>query len=78
MDLPNTVVGQSAQVHFEFYCSLIPGEYFISVGIAQDDPNRDNVAIDRRYDLIYMPVSGAPGDFGIADVSLLISYTRDD
>ena len=77
-DLPNPVVGQSAQVHFEFYCSLIPGEYFISVGIAQDDPNRDNVAIDRRYDLIYMPVSGAPGDFGIADVSLLISYTRDD
>ena len=77
-DLPNPVVGQSAQVHFEFLCSLIPGEYFISVGIAQDDPNRDNVAIDRRYDLICMPVSGTPGDFGIADVSLLISYTPDD
>jgi lipopolysaccharide transport system ATP-binding protein len=77
-DLPNPVVGQSAQVHFEFLCSLIPGEYFISVGIAQDDPNRDNVAIDRRYDLIHMPVSGTPGDFGIADVSLLISYSHDD
>ena len=77
-DLPNPVVGQRAQVHFEFLCSLIPGEYFISVGIAQDDPNRDNVAIDRRYDLICMPVSGTPGDFGIADVSLLISYTPDD
>ena len=76
-DLPNPVVGQSAQVHFEFLCSLIPGEYFISVGIAQDDPNRDNVAIDRRYDLIHMPVSGTPGDFGVADVSLLISYTHD-
>jgi len=25
-----------------------------------------------------MPVSGTPGDFGIADVSLLISYTPDD
>jgi len=78
VELPNAVAGKSAKLHFEFLCSLIPGEYFISVGIAQDDQSRDNIAIDRRYDLIHMPVSGAPGDFGVADVSLSITCIRND
>jgi len=77
-DLPKVVAGQRIKVQYEFVCSLIPGEYFISVGIAQDDPTRDNVAIDRRYDLIYMPVSGTLGDFGVADVSLSIDCVYDD
>ncbi|HCX88801.1 MAG TPA: sugar ABC transporter ATP-binding protein, partial [Gammaproteobacteria bacterium] len=57
---------------FNFTCALGPGEYFVSVGMAQDDRARDNVAVDRRYDLIHMTISGAPGDFGIADVGLSI------
>jgi lipopolysaccharide transport system ATP-binding protein len=77
-DLPKVVAGQRIKVQYEFVCSLIPGEYFISVGIAQDDPIRDNVAIDRRYDLIHMPVSGALGDFGVADVNLSIDCVYDD
>jgi len=77
-ELPKVVAGQRIKVQYEFVCSLIPGEYFISVGIAQDDQTRDNVAIDRRYDLIHMPVSGALGDFGVADVSLSIDCVNDD
>ena len=78
INVPKVEAGQSIKVLFNFTCALIPGEYFVSVGIAQDDRVRDNVAVDRRYDLIHMPISGASGDFGIADVSLSIGFSEDD
>ncbi|MHC8732199.1 ABC transporter ATP-binding protein [Arenicellales bacterium IMCC56312] len=62
-------LGQTLVVNFDFVCSLVSGEYFISIGIAADDDDRDNVAIDRRYDVICLPVVGHSGDFGISDVS---------
>ena len=37
-----------------------------------DDPHRDNLAIDRRYDLIHLCVTGEYGDFGIADLKMKI------
>ncbi len=76
--VPNVGAGHSVKVLFNFTCALVPGEYFVSVGIAQDDRARDNVAVDRRYDLIHMTISGAPGDFGIADVGLSIGFGQDD
>ena len=76
--VPKIEAGQSIKVVFDFTCALIPGEYFISVGIAQDDHARDNVAVDRRYDLVHMPISGVLGDFGIADVGLSIGFSEDD
>ena len=65
--------GESTILVFEFLCALIPGEYFISLGIALDDASRDNVAVDRRYDLIHLPVVGELGDFGVADLDLTIT-----
>jgi len=76
--VPKVEAGQSIKVLFNFTCALVPGEYFVSVGIAQDDRARDNVAVDRRYDVIHMPIIGASGDFGIADVSLSIGFSEDD
>jgi lipopolysaccharide transport system ATP-binding protein len=76
--VPKVRAGQSVKVLFNFTCALVPGEYFVSVGIAQDDPVRDNAAVDRRYDLIHMPIRGAPGDFGIADIGLSIRLSEDD
>ena len=67
------VAGESTTVVFEFTCAVIPGEYFISLGIALDDASRDNVAVDRRYDLIHFPVVGELGDFGVADLILTIA-----
>ena len=61
-------------MQFDFVCALIPGEYFLSIGIAQDDRSRDNIAVDRRYDLIHMPVRGSSGDFGVADLDLSIGF----
>ena len=78
VELPKCAAGATAVARFEFVCSLVSGEYFISIGIAEDDQHRDNVAIDRRYDFIYLPVSGPTADFGIADVSLSIDFRSDD
>ena len=61
--------GQTLVVNFDFVCSLVPGDYFISIGIAADDDDRDNIAIDRRYDTICLPVVGHSGDFGVSDLS---------
>jgi lipopolysaccharide transport system ATP-binding protein len=60
-------------VVFEFACAVLPGQYFISLGIALDNASRDNVAVDRRYDLIHLPVVGEVGDFGVADLNLTIA-----
>jgi lipopolysaccharide transport system ATP-binding protein len=62
-------LGQTLVVNFDFVCSLVPGDYFISIGIAADDDDRDNIAIDRRYDVICLPVLGHSGDFGVSDLS---------
>ena len=74
IELPSLAAGDSLAVQFCFVCALIPGEYFLSIGIAQDDQSRDNIAVDRRYDLIHMPVRGSSGDFGVADLSLSIGF----
>jgi len=67
------VAGESTTVVFEFTCAVVPGQYFISLGIALDDASRDNLAVDRRYDLIHLPVVGELGDFGVADLDLTIA-----
>ena len=72
--LPELGAGDNLTVQFDFVCALIPGEYFLSIGLAQDDQSRDNIAVDRRYDLIHMPVRGSPGDFGVADLGLSIGF----
>lgn len=63
---------KAATVVFDFKVNLIAGDYFISLGIAQDDDSVDNLAIDRRYDIIHLCVTGGDQDFGIADLSLSI------
>ena len=72
--LPELGAGDNLTVQFDFVCALIPGEYFLSIGLAQDDQSRDNIAVDRRYDLIHMPVRGSSGDFGLADLGLSIGF----
>lgn len=64
--------GQVSTIAFEFSVNLIAAEYFISLGVAQDDDSVDNLAIDRRYDLIHLTVSGSDGDFGLADLQMQI------
>ena len=73
MQIPETRSNETFEIAFTFNCSLIPGEYFISLGVALDDDGKDNVAIDRRYDVIFFPVQGHAGDFGVAALNAEIS-----
>lgn len=64
--------GEYAVVRFSFENRLITGNYFVSLGVAKDDPEVDNAAIDRRYDLFNICVEGEKGVFGVADLGMRI------
>ena len=71
--VPPGVPGSELLVRFRFPIQLIGGDYFISVGLADDDEHKDNIAVDRRYDLIHVQVRAEKGDFGIAALNLEMS-----
>ena len=59
--------GDLAEVRFSFRANLAEGDYFISLGVAQDDAERDSIPVDRRYDLIHLKVVDEDhSSFGIA------------
>jgi lipopolysaccharide transport system ATP-binding protein len=64
--------GETANIRFCFTLNLLPGEYFVSLGVAQDDDYVDNLAIDRRYDLVHLTVIGGPDDLGISELYMHI------
>ena len=73
IDVSHAEAGTTGTVCFQFDLNLVPGEYFISLGVALDDPERDNIAIDRRYDLIHLTVRGDYGGFGLAQMNMSIT-----
>ena len=60
--------GDIVQLEFTLKANLLGGDYFISIGVAQDDPDKDNVAIDRRYDMIHIRVEDDNDAFGFASL----------
>ena len=58
--------GDLVTIEFTLKLNLLAGDYFISLGIAQDHPVKDNIAIDRRYDMIHVHVAATPHSFGVA------------
>ena len=73
IDVSHGKAGTTVVICFQFDLNLVPGEYFISLGVAVDDDERDNIAIDRRYDLIHITVSGDYGGFGLAQMNMSIA-----
>ena len=67
--------GDSAELHFCFQLNVLPGDYFVSLGVALDDDQFDQVAIDRRYDMMHIKVVGDGQDFGLADLQMSIAET---
>ena len=63
--------GEKLQVTFEFDANLLPNDYFISLGIAQDHLDKDNIAIDRRYDMVHLQIDslGQANAFGLAELN---------
>ena len=72
METKKRTRGETAEIRFRFALNLLPGEYFLSLGVAQDDDSVDNLAIDRRYDLAHLSVIGGPDDLGFAELSMQI------
>ncbi len=67
--------GEIAVICFKFTAHLMHSEYFLSLGIAVDDDSKDNIAIDRRYDLIHLHVTGEDDSFGLASLNAVIEET---
>lgn len=65
---------EQVQVSFEFEANLLPNDYFISLGVAQDHLDKDNVAIDRRYDMVHLQIDnvGQAKAYGLAELNAQI------
>ncbi len=58
--------GDLVSFEFDLMLNLLAGDYFISLGVAQDHESKDNIAIDRRYDMIHIHMNQTSDAFGIA------------
>jgi lipopolysaccharide transport system ATP-binding protein len=67
--------GSVVQAKCDFRCSLAPGDYFISIGVATRE-GEDIIPHDRRYDSIHFIVAPHTRFHGLADLGLHLSVTR--
>lgn len=67
--------GEQVTISVEFDMHLLPNDYFISLGVAQDHLDKDNIAIDRRYDMIHFQVDsvGQAKAYGLAELNAEIA-----
>ena len=65
-------VNEIVQIKYRFTVNLAGGDYFISLGVAADDEEKDHVPLDRRYDLIHFSVTDDQRSFGIAHLEASI------
>jgi len=68
-DLPvNEVAGALVTIEFKLKLNLLAGDYFVSLGVAQDHDSKDSIPLDRRYDFIHLHVGETKEAFGYADL----------
>lgn len=68
--------GDIVELEYTLDMHLLSGDYFISLGVAQDHDDKDNVAIDRRYDLIHIRVEDDNTAFGLAALNANITQLQ--
>ena len=72
--VPNKKGKEYAIVEFVFAAHLLPGEYFISLGVVQQEKSGPEIVLDRRYDLIHLKINEEQRDaYGVAVVDMVIS-----
>ncbi len=76
--VPAGKAGSEFLVRYIFDLRVIGGDYFISLGLADDDEEKDNLAVDRRYDLIHLQVKTEQGDFGISALEMQMSIETNE
>lgn len=64
--------GELAIMRFDLPASLITGEYFINIGLAEYEGG-ETVPLDRRYDMIHLKVFNPTSRYGIVDLNMSIS-----
>ena len=71
-DAGSVVVGE-----FDLRCSLLPGHYFVTVGVSRlDDDGKEIHAIDRRMDSIILTVAGGKHHAeGVADMESVFAVS---
>jgi len=62
--------GDQVDICFKLDNHLVRGTYFVSLGVAQQSESVDNLALDRRYDLLSIAVDGGENDFGLANLNM--------
>ncbi len=60
--------GDLASIEYSLTLNLLSGDYFISLGVAQDHRDKDNIAVDRRYDMIHIHIGQTPDAFGYSEL----------
>ncbi len=61
--------GDISMMQFSLPFSLISGEYFISIGLAEFKDG-DTPPLDRRYDMIHIQVCNSTLRYGVADLQM--------
>lgn len=64
--------GEIAVFRFDLSSSLISGEYFINIGLAEYKEG-ETVPLDRRYDIIHLKIFNTTSRYGIVDFQMKIS-----
>ena len=69
--------GDLVSIEFKLTLNLLAGDYFVSLGVAQDHESKDAIAVDRRYDMIHLHLGDTQEAFGIADLNGSMSLISD-
>jgi len=69
--------GDLVSLELSLRLNLLAGDYFISLGVAQDHLVKDAIPVDRRYDMIHLHVANTPNAFGYADLGGSMSLISD-
>jgi lipopolysaccharide transport system ATP-binding protein len=69
-DIQERAAGESTIVKFSLVPRLVQGDYFISLGVAEDVPGEEAVPLDRRYDMIHLKMYHNSLGFGVVDLQM--------
>jgi lipopolysaccharide transport system ATP-binding protein len=67
--------GELVGVSFTLTPRLLPGDYFLSLGVAEGAEG-EPVPLDRRYDSIHLRITGQTNQVGVVDLAPRITISR--
>lgn len=74
----NQQAGDLVSLEYKLSLNLLAGDYFVSLGVAQDHAVKDAIPVDRRYDMIHLHVGQTADAFGYAALDANMSLLSDE